>query len=158
MCGALPPSPLRRLGGAMHRMVAPFFANSKRSKWLPLDSRSFGPPRRRSHTPEYCRARGFERREVFAAGTLARRVRAASTIRLPRVRLCAKLACETAHHDVRRKVIPGCGEKCCSEHQLRRPPRSAGSTMARILAMTLFLSYSRSTLARASCANCWLKA
>ena len=67
------PRPLRGFLGDAYHCVAPIFANSKRSKWLPLDSRVFGPPRRWSHTGEYCHARDFDWREVVAAAAVARK-------------------------------------------------------------------------------------
>ena len=69
----LVPRPLWKLGGAAYRRVAGTFATPERSKWLPLDSRVFGPPRRWSHTPEYCSGHGSEWREVVPAGVAARR-------------------------------------------------------------------------------------
>ncbi len=58
------PRPLWKLGGATYRHIAGAFATPERSRWLPLDSRVFGPPRRWSHTSDYCREHGAEWREV----------------------------------------------------------------------------------------------
>ncbi len=69
---ALVPRPLWKLGGATYRRFAGTFASPERSKWLPLDSRTFGPPRHWSHTPEYCRRHGAEWREVVPAGVAER--------------------------------------------------------------------------------------
>ncbi|MEO6865740.1 MAG: hypothetical protein ABI229_09810, partial [Gemmatimonadaceae bacterium] len=68
------PRPLWKLGGATYRRLAGAFATPERSKWLPLDSRVFGPPRHWSHTPEFCRAHGAEWREVVPAGVAERQM------------------------------------------------------------------------------------
>lgn len=66
------PHPVWKLGGAAYRRVAGAFASPERSKWLPLDSRVFGPPRHWSHTPEYCRDHGAEWCEIVPAGIAQR--------------------------------------------------------------------------------------
>lgn len=71
---ALVPRPLWKLGGATYRRFAAAFATPERSKWLPLDSRVFGPPRYWSHTPEYCREHGGEWHEVVPAGVAERQM------------------------------------------------------------------------------------
>ena len=68
----LVPRPLWKLGGAAYRRVAGTFATPEHSRWLPLDSRFFGPPRRWSHTPDYCRKYGHEWREVVPASIAKR--------------------------------------------------------------------------------------
>ena len=62
----------RAARAALQKILGPF-QNPDRSRYVPLSSSFFGPPRRMASTPSYCHSRGYQWIEVYPSRKVVRR-------------------------------------------------------------------------------------